>query len=129
VFERDELNCIYFLQRGKAGMVLPRHQNIKYIDFNIGCTFGISDIVGGCLEEENNFNIEEWIYRKEFLRRHFSVHVAGSIERCELLTLGLAHLEQMSHEFMEPYEGLLSRAVARLKRATKIKLDAIKYCR
>ena len=62
-FERDELSCIYFLKAGNAGMVLPRHQNIKYIDCQIGCFFGIADIVSGQLENKtNSYNIEQWIF-------------------------------------------------------------------
>merc|ERR1712118_199854 len=49
-FEADEISCIYFLKAGDCGFVLPRHNNIKYIDCNIGCFFGVIDIVGGCLD-------------------------------------------------------------------------------
>lgn len=46
-FERDEVTCIYFFKAGSAGMVLPRHQNKEYIRFQVGCYFGVSDIIAG----------------------------------------------------------------------------------
>ena len=35
----------------------------------------------------------------------------------------------MNSEFMEAYETIMKRAYVRLRRALKIKVDAIKYCR
>lgn len=49
-FEGDEVQCIYFLKEGKCGMVLPRHKNLKYIDFPIGCFFGEIDLVQASIE-------------------------------------------------------------------------------
>lgn len=30
-FEGDDIACIYFLKKGDAGYVLPRHKNVKYV--------------------------------------------------------------------------------------------------
>ena len=48
-FEGDAVNCIYFLKDGECGYVLPKHQNLKYIDIPEGDYLGISDIVGSAL--------------------------------------------------------------------------------
>jgi hypothetical protein len=48
-FEKDEISSIYFLKRGSCGFVLPEFSNIKYIDIDLGATFGIIDIVGNAI--------------------------------------------------------------------------------
>jgi hypothetical protein len=129
-FERDELTSIYFLKVGNAGMVLPRHQNIKYIDFPVGCLFGIEDIVAGQLDQDDSVPIEDWIFRKESLRRQFSVMVPSEQKKCcELLTLSIGKLEQMSFEFLETFDFIMTTSEIRLRRALKIKVAAIKYCK
>ena len=45
-FEEDDISCIYFLQEGKCGFVLPRHKNLLYVNLNKGMYFGVSCIVG-----------------------------------------------------------------------------------
>jgi len=98
-FEGDEVECIYFLKSGNAGMVLPRHQNVKYIDFKIGCFFGVEDIVGDSVEvsgddKNEGINIDNWIFRKEELSRVFTVMVPHKREICcELLTFKIESLE------------------------------------
>lgn len=119
-------------------MVLPRHQNVKYIDFNIGCYFGVEDIVGDSVEISGNdndndknegINIDNWIYRKEELSRVFTVMVPHKREICcELLTFKIESLEQMSYEFLEAYEFLMDKAISRLQRMHKIKIMAINHC-
>jgi hypothetical protein len=52
-FEGDDINCIYFLKKGSCGFVLPKHLNIKYIDINLGYTFGVVDIIGSILRLED----------------------------------------------------------------------------
>lgn len=49
-FEGDEVQCIYFLKNGKCGTVLPRHRNMKYIDYPEGCFFGEVDLVYESIE-------------------------------------------------------------------------------
>ena len=48
-FDGDDINMIYFLKYGSCGFVLPRYSNIKYINVNIGATFGLVDIIGNML--------------------------------------------------------------------------------
>ena len=59
-FDGDDINCIYFLKYGSCGFVLPRYSNIKYINVNKGATFGIVDIIGNMLmnEETQTFALE-----------------------------------------------------------------------
>jgi len=45
-FEGDKINAIYFLQKGSAGYVLPRQDNLMYVELNEGFDFGISCIIG-----------------------------------------------------------------------------------
>ena len=44
----DEVTCIYFVKEGVFGNVLPRHHNIKYLDYPEGSTFGVIDIISSC---------------------------------------------------------------------------------
>ena len=50
----DEVSCIYFLIGGEAGFVLPEYGNQMYIKFNVGCHFGILDIVSFKTENKSN---------------------------------------------------------------------------
>lgn len=46
--ENEGVNEIFFLVSGKASFVLPRFNNLKYININVGSHFGMIDIVGSC---------------------------------------------------------------------------------
>ena len=59
-FEGDDIQCIYFLQNGNAGYVLPRHENLMYVKLNAGLHFGVSCIVGSFVDQDN-FDIDMWI--------------------------------------------------------------------
>jgi hypothetical protein len=75
-------------------MVLPRHQRVQYIEFHVGCYFGIEDIVAGQLEHEAQEDLADWAMHSEQLRRQFSVMVPDNkLKCCELLTLSLNNLE------------------------------------
>jgi hypothetical protein len=123
-FEGDDVTQIYFLLNGECGFVLPKHKNVKYINFNQGIHFGIVDIIGSVLNEPNQ-DIENWISHKDKLHRQFT---AMSQTRCEILTLSINDLNRMKHEFQEPYEQLFDGAYLRLQRCLKIRVQAIKYC-
>lgn len=56
----DEVSCIYFMINGNAGYVLPKHQNIMYIEFSEGCHFGIIDIVSYFVENDH-LDHQNWI--------------------------------------------------------------------
>ena len=65
-FEGDDIACIYFLKKGDAGYVLPRHKNVMYVKLNPGSHFGVVDIVGSFIENDE-FDIDTWISHKESL--------------------------------------------------------------
>lgn len=72
--ENQEILCTYFLRQGTCGFVLsPRYNNIKYVDFNRGCVFGVVDILGSLLNFEDNMDLEycfsNWIVYKDRLKR------------------------------------------------------------
>lgn len=121
-FEGDDVSQIYFFMSGEAGYVLPKHNNIKYIEFQQGNHFGVTDIVGSVLSSKDQ-DLEKWMNYKESLRRQFT---SMSQTRCELLTLSVDELARMQHEFQEPYENLFESAYSRLNRCLKIKLKAIR---
>ena len=53
-FDGDEVSCIYFLKQGDCGFVLPNYSNIKYIDISVGSYFGVIDILGSMLNEDED---------------------------------------------------------------------------
>ena len=67
-FEGDPVDCIYFLRNGDCGMVLPKHDNARYIDYKIGNTFGVVDIIGSTLKNDEMV-LDEWFLRKDLLKR------------------------------------------------------------
>ena len=40
-YEGDDITSIYFKQSGSCGFVLPKHNNLKYINIDDGMHFGI----------------------------------------------------------------------------------------
>jgi len=55
-FEGDEINSVYFIKKGEVGFVLPKHNNVKYININEGIEFGMIDICGCAVE--NDYDLE-----------------------------------------------------------------------
>lgn len=124
-FEGESIQSIYFLKKGNAGFVLPRHQHIMYIKLVKGIHFGVLDIVGSFLEDDS-FDIDTWISHKGRLRRQFTIQAKGS--QCELLTLSIHDLNMMRFEFYEAYQNLFDNTYNRLRRTIRIKLKAVRYC-
>lgn len=58
-FEGDEILSIYFLKYGQCAFVLPKYNNVKYVNINQGSNFGIEDIVGSVIKNEVSQN--DWI--------------------------------------------------------------------
>ena len=52
-FEGDEIISIFFLKTGNCGFVLPKFENVKYINIEPGNNFGIEDIVGSIIKNED----------------------------------------------------------------------------
>ena len=51
--EEEEIQAIYFLERGKAAYVLPRYQNKPFVLIDKSETFGIIDIVFRNMQAED----------------------------------------------------------------------------
>lgn len=122
-FEGDDISCIYFMQKGVAGYVLPRHQNLMYISLNCGYYFGVSCIVGSFMENDD-FDIENWIAFRDRLKRQFTIQCK---DQCELLTLSIHDLSIMKNEFREAYTTVFENSFTNLRRTIQVKLKAIRY--
>jgi CRP-like cAMP-binding protein len=123
-FDGDEVTCIFFLKQGDCGFVLPNYQNIKYIDISRGSYFGVIDIIGSMVSnDEEELHLSRT--RKVKARRQFTIQTK---KKSELLTLSLDAIIQMDHEFPNSYNDLFASAYSRLQRAHNVKLHAIKYC-
>lgn len=70
-FDGDEVESLFFNTNGSLGYVLPRFNSVKYIDLPKGTYFGIIDIIHNIIK--NNLDINDWISRKEKIKRHFTV--------------------------------------------------------
>ena len=116
------MTCIYFLKEGIVGNVLPRHHNIKYVDYPEGSHFGIMDIISSCFA--NSIELDDWVYNHDKMKREFTVM---SQKLSELLTLSVKSLEQMKDDYEDQYTSLFSVGHGRLLRLLKIKSLAIKY--
>lgn len=63
--ENNKSTHLYFFRSGKCGFVLSaRFKQFKFIDFDKGCQFGITDIVGSLLskldESELDHGLNNW---------------------------------------------------------------------
>jgi CRP-like cAMP-binding protein len=65
--EGDEVHNIYFLIKGSASFVLPKYDNCRYINLQVGDLFGQIDIIGSCQSKELNFN--DWFLNRRQLDR------------------------------------------------------------
>lgn len=120
---------MYFLTEGRAGYVLPRYNNFKYIDFNKGCFFGVVDIPGSCLRIQKKpdlqYCLENWYKLKDEMLRQFTV---GTQSLVELLTLSLEDLYRMSFTYHVDYERLMKDSFDRLERIRKLSVIASDFC-
>ena len=60
---------MYFLKEGSTGFVLPKHKNTKYININQGNYFGVIDIVGCILQNQDTYHDEQVFKGKDKLTR------------------------------------------------------------
>lgn len=121
--ENDDVTHIYFLSQGTCGFVLPKYHNATYIEIKEGQHIGIIDIVHSVLQ--SNYEIENWFLHKDLLQRHFTIMSLGVIET---MTLSIQDLQRMKTEFHEAYQSMFKHAISRLKRAVKLKVQAIRIC-
>ena len=66
-FEGDDITYIYFLNEGECGFVLPRHNNVRYVRFEQGCTFGLIDVLGSVMKYGIEF--DDWMQYPEKMKR------------------------------------------------------------
>lgn len=94
-----------------------------YVRFELGCTFGLIDIIGSVMKYGIDF--EEWMQYPEKMKRQFTVR---SQSNCELLSISVKDLERMKYEFNQEYNILFDNKVVRLNNILKLKIQTIKYC-
>lgn len=125
--ENNKVDCIYFLQKGKCGMILSvRFNKFKYIDLPERCCFGFVDIFASILTfpdtEDKEYIFNNWIHSKERLFRQFNV---AAQEDSELLTLDIEHLWNMKSEMPDVYDKFAKSWENRLRTFHTLKLKAI----
>jgi hypothetical protein len=54
-----------------VGNVLPRHHNIKYVDYPEGSHFGIMDLISSCYS--NSLLVDDWVANHDKMKREFTV--------------------------------------------------------
>ena len=57
-------------------MVLPKYENVPYIKLSEGVYFGVIDIVGSIMQNEDkigNLEVDDWISYKEYIKRQFTI--------------------------------------------------------
>jgi CRP-like cAMP-binding protein len=67
-FEGDEILSIFFLKSGNCGFVIPKYENVKYINISKGDNFGIEDIVGSIIKHDD-LSIEDWMQHRDKIVR------------------------------------------------------------
>lgn len=105
-------------------MVLPKHNNTRYIDYKIGDTFGVVDIIGSTLTQEE-MELDEWFLRKDLLKRQFTVMASTYTE---LMSLSVQDLYRVQLEFQEYYDDLFEMMKEFLHRIMVVKIGTIDRC-
>lgn len=54
-----------FMIKGEAGFVLPKYENCKYIDINVGDHFGLIDLISSI--KNNKLDPDDWISRRNLI--------------------------------------------------------------
>lgn len=110
--------------------MLPLFQDTPYIEVHAGDCFGVIDIIGSCQQKTDKLidvgeEFELWFKMKHRLFRQFSVR---AVESCELQCFDLTSVYDMSQQYYEEYKLLFDNKTDLLRRATILKLKAIKMC-
>jgi hypothetical protein len=63
-FEGDHVDCIHFIMKGECFMVLPKHDNTKYVKIGVGDVMGVTDIIGSAIKSQD-FELEDWFSKKD----------------------------------------------------------------
>jgi hypothetical protein len=84
--------------------VLPKHNNFKYVNLLKGNHFGFIDILGSVFKNED-ISLEEWFFRKDKMKRHFTL-MSDSL--AEMLVLSIQDIHRIQVEFQEVFEELMT---------------------
>ena len=125
--DEDDITHIFFLNAGKCSFVLPKHDQINYINIDVGATFGTIDIIGSILKHSEGYEmLNDWITHKDKMKRQFTV--CSKDVKCELLAISIMDLWKMKNEFLESYEAIFDDSYIKLYRTLRVKLRAMKHC-
>lgn len=123
-FEGDQVEGVFFIKRGNVSFVLPKHSNTRYINLTDGHHFGIIDIVGSILQNDN-FQFDDWVTHQDKIKRNFTVMATGD---SDIMMLSLQDLNRMKLEFLEYYDNLIQDAYDQLQKALILKLKGMQKC-
>jgi hypothetical protein len=117
-FEGDEVLSITFMKLGNCSFVLPKYENMRYVDIGAGDNFGIEDIVGSMIKYDE-IDMEEWMQHRDKIVRQFTVMSSPSAhsEKTIILHLSINDVNRMQVEFNEIYQSLFDQGYARLNDA------------
>ena len=82
--------------------MLPKHQNVKYIDIGLGNLFGMVDIIGSAFRHDE-MEPGSWFLHKERLKRQFTIM---SDAYSEFMSLSILDLYRLQIEFVEYYDSM-----------------------
>ena len=115
---------MYFMKKGYCNFVLPKFDNAKYLHISQGSNFGMEDIVGSIIKNDD-IDQDDWISRKDKMIRQFTII---SSEQSTLLLFSVHDLNKMQVEFLELYESLFKESYIRLESILLIKLKSMNKC-
>jgi hypothetical protein len=127
-FEGDIIQYLFFMKEGSCAFVLPKYENAKYINVTVGYHFGMEDLVGSIIKN-NDIHQDDWMSNKDKLIRQFTV--IGDDEqnsKSTIMMLCINDLNRMQVEFSEVYENMFDESYKRLEVALKEKLNAMQDC-
>lgn len=105
-------------------MVLPKHENTKFVNITRGNQFGVVDIIGSILMNED-MQTDDWFMRKDKMKRQFTV-MSG--QYTEMLILTIQDVHRLQIEFTEYFDEIMKIEELVLKKLLKIKLDTMQLC-
>lgn len=123
-YETDLVDSIYFLSDGAAGFVVPIFRNVVFVELDEGDSFGESDIIQSCLDED--IPLMDMIAGEGMPKRSFTVQ---ALVNCEVLAMSLPILYRMSKEFYADFAQIFTVADVKLKMLRLQQLRCIRKCK
>lgn len=75
-----------------------------YVKFNVGCHFGVLDIISYFVENEE-LDAEKWSQYQDGLKRNFT---AQCKQQSEIMTLPIEDLQKIQTAFKDCYDNLFN---------------------